>query len=90
MINEYSRLTIVKRLLGFNKQDWLIVVIVLISATFAGCGFPLFGFFWGIIYDLFISTNPSEIVNVVDPWGSAFIGLGIVMGTAYLFKVSAT
>jgi len=88
IINNYSRLTTLKRLLGFNKEDWPVIVIVLISATFAGCGFPIFGFFWGTIYDIFITTDPSEVISRVDPWGASFIGLGIMMGTAYLFKVS--
>ena len=86
----YPRFTIIKRLLQLNKKEWYIIILVLVAATFAGCGFPLFGYFWGTVYDRLVNVSPSMITGVLNPWGASFVGLGVMMGTAYFLKVLKT
>ena len=87
-VNQYSRLTIVKRLLQLNKNEWYIIVLGILSAAIAGSGFPIFGLLFGITYDTFVSSGPQTIVNDTEPWGASYVALGIMMGIAYYTKVS--
>ena len=83
---KYSELTIFKKILSLNKEEWWIILPGVISAMISGSAFPLFAVMFGGVFEVFLEPS-YEVFDLIHPWAAGFIALGAGIGAAMFIKV---
>ena len=83
----YSELSIFKKILNLNKEEWLIILPGVLAAMTSGSAFPLFAVMFGGVFDVFLQPS-EEVFDLIHPWAGGFIALGVGIGAAMFVKVS--
>ena len=83
----YSELSIFKKILNLNKEEWWIILPGVLAAMISGSAFPLFAIMFGGVFDVFLQPS-EEVFDLIHPWASGFIALGVGIGAAMFVKVS--
>ena len=69
-----------------NKDEWWIILPGVLAAMISGSAFPLFAVMFGGVFKVFIEPT-YEVFDLIHPWASGFIALGIGIGAAMFIKV---
>lgn len=83
---KYSEMTLFKKLLTLNKQEWWVILLGIVGAAVNGAMFPIVSVMFGGVFDAF-AQPPRNVLPSVNPWASGFIVLAFTAGVAVLVKV---
>ena len=85
---KYGELSIFKKMLTLNKNEWWIILLGVVAAMITGSAFPIFSVFLGGVFDVLSGPTTSDVLSLIHPWASGCIALGISIGAAMFVKVS--
>ena len=83
---KYSELTLFKKLLTLNKQEWWVILLGIVGAAVNGAMFPIVSVMFGGVFEAF-AQPPHRVLPAVHPWAGGFIVLAMVAGVSVLAKV---
>lgn len=85
---KYGELSVFKKMLSLNKNEWWIILLGVVAAMITGSAFPIFSVILGGVFGVLSEHEASDVLSLIHPWASGCVALGIIIGAAMFVKVS--